>query len=627
VSNLSLPLGTSVAGYRVEKVIGSGGMGIVYEATQLSLDRRVALKVLAPHVSEDDEYRERFRREGALQASVDDSRIVTVYEAGESELGLYIAMRLVRGRNLKEILLTGDVPVEGILKIVEQIAGALDSAHTAGLIHRDVKPQNVLVEEATGKAFLADFGLTKASGQRSLTRAGAYVGSLDYVSPEQIRDETITPASDVYSLAAVLFEALSGNVPYPRDTEAAILFAHLSDPPPPLSSFRPELAGLDPILERGLSKSPEDRYPTASEMVEEAKRTWVRLLTDRALAAERALHESEVASTDRRSETVIDRLPAAAKLSIPVVGVEKRFPVLPILGAVAFFGLIGLGAFALGHVTTSVRNAKLTKIPTGQISFHVPPGWSRGTITPEAARNLGLKKALIRLKSTEGAKLVAGTTQLSDSAWLPEEVGTGPRVVPTLVRLGTLEAYRFRAVSVTGFDQKATYYLVAAIPHGVGVVCFGDSPTARASMSCAGVAATLKLKGLRVVAPPGPDKALATTTSRLLASLALTSKRDLKALRRSRTATQEATHARALERAFDTASHQVREVGANGDRANAERIAAKLHKIAKAYNDLRKAARPPDLIGYRQARKRIQESIKELIHVVGSLNAKGYAIA
>jgi len=177
-----LEKGTTFAGYRIEGVLGQGGMGVVYEATQLSLNRTVALKLLATNLGEDDAFRERFRREGLLQAAIEHPNIVTVYEAGESDHGLFMAMRLVRGPNLKDMVLARELDAGRSLRVLRPIAAALDTAHEAGLIHRDIKPQNILVG-GRDHAYLADFGLTKAAGEKGLTKTGQFVGTHDYISP------------------------------------------------------------------------------------------------------------------------------------------------------------------------------------------------------------------------------------------------------------------------------------------------------------------------------------------------------------------------------------------------------------------------------------------------------------
>src|ERR1700680_577218 len=215
---------TVVAGYRIDGALGEGGMGTVYRATQLSLERVVALKVLTAELSSDPDFRERFRREGLLQAALDHPHIVTVYEAGAADERLFLAMRMVEGPTLKELIVRHQLDARRALRLLTQVAEALDAAHAKGLIHRDVKPQNVLVG-AGDHAYLADFGLTKGSDDAPMTETGLFVGTIDYISPEQARGERATARSDVYALTAVLCECLTGRVPYVKATEDRVLMA------------------------------------------------------------------------------------------------------------------------------------------------------------------------------------------------------------------------------------------------------------------------------------------------------------------------------------------------------------------------------------------------------------------
>ena len=269
-----LDKGTMVSGYEITGTLGHGGMGVVYEANQVALDRKVALKVLAPHLSDDVVFRERFRREGQLQAGIDHPHIVTVYEAGDSDQGVFIAMRLIRGPNLKDMIVSRELDPGRTIRILTPIGEALDAAHEAGLIHRDIKPQNILVA-GRDHAFLADFGLTKAAGEKSLTRTGQFVGTFDYISPEQVKGERATHRSDVYALAAVLYECLTGVVPFPKESEAAVLYAQMADPPPKVTDQRPELPlSLDDVIARGMAKDPVERYESCGQLLLETSRTF-----------------------------------------------------------------------------------------------------------------------------------------------------------------------------------------------------------------------------------------------------------------------------------------------------------------------------------------------------------------
>jgi serine/threonine protein kinase len=265
-----LDRGTIVAGHRIEGILGQGGMGYVYRATQLSLGREVALKFLPRDMSTDPQFRERFRREGRVQAAIDHPHIATVYEAGETDLGLFISMRLVEGTTLKHEIVSHRLTPARSIHLLAQVADALDAAHSAGLIHRDVKPQNVLIGGGD-HAYLADFGLTKAYDWDSLTVTGQLVGTIDYISPELAQGRAATGASDIYALTCVLYECLTGVVPFDRPSEPAILFAHLTDPPPRLSERRPDLpAELDRVILHGMAKGAHDRPASALALIREA---------------------------------------------------------------------------------------------------------------------------------------------------------------------------------------------------------------------------------------------------------------------------------------------------------------------------------------------------------------------
>ena len=247
-------------------------MGAVYRATQLSLHRVVALKLLAPHLSDDPGFRARFEREGQVQAALDHEHIVTVYEAGTSEYGLFLAMRLIAGPTLKHLILNGELDPRRSVRLLGQVAYALDAAHDAGLIHRDIKPQNILIGKAD-HAYLADFGLIKAPDEARLTGTGQFIGTIDYVAPEQVQGDPATPASDCYALAGVLYECLTGEVPFPKPSEAATLHAQVMSPPPTVSALRPDLPpALDGVIAQGMAKDPWSRPALATELIQAASR-------------------------------------------------------------------------------------------------------------------------------------------------------------------------------------------------------------------------------------------------------------------------------------------------------------------------------------------------------------------
>ena len=228
-----MSVGTQIAGYRLEEEIGRGGMGVVYRAHDVALERSVALKLLAPALAEDPEFRERFLVESRLAASLDHPNVVPVYDAGEVEGQLYLAMRYVEGSDLKRLLADeGKLEPARAIAVCSQIANALDAAHARGLVHRDVKPSNVLLDERE-HAYLADFGLTRRLTDAAPDfDAGLSLGTPAYVAPEQIEGKDVDGRADQYSLACLLHECLTGEPPFPRGSEAATLFAHLEEPPP-----------------------------------------------------------------------------------------------------------------------------------------------------------------------------------------------------------------------------------------------------------------------------------------------------------------------------------------------------------------------------------------------------------
>ena len=279
-SRVDLQPGTEVASYRIVATLGRGGMSVVYLAEHDWLQRKVALKVLAPQLADDERFRERFVRESRLAASLDHPNVIPIYEAGASGGELFIAMRFVEGSDLRTLLAEkGALEPARTIGILRQVAAALDAAHEQGLVHRDVKPANVLLVRPRGSeslehVYLSDFGLTKRSASDSaVTGTGQFVGTLDYAAPEQFKGETADVRTDVYSLGCVLFECLTGRPPFRSENEAGLMYAHLQEPPPPVTAERPDLPHeIDRVVGRAMSKSPEDRPRSAGELAEGAAR-------------------------------------------------------------------------------------------------------------------------------------------------------------------------------------------------------------------------------------------------------------------------------------------------------------------------------------------------------------------
>jgi serine/threonine protein kinase len=261
--------GPVIGGCRLGSVLGRGGMGTVYRATQLALGREVAVKVVPASGAADADVA-RFQREARIAAKLDHPDCVPIYAAGEEEGVLYLVMKLIHGPNLGALVAReGPLAPERAVELVVQVAGALDAAHGAGLVHRDVKPSNVLIElrRDTERAYLSDFGLMRqAVDEHEITRRHEWVGTIDYASPEQLEGRTIDRRADVYALAGVLYTTLSGERPFPRDSGTATAWAHLNAPPPQLDGHP-----LDRVIARGMAKRPEDRYATAGELARAAR--------------------------------------------------------------------------------------------------------------------------------------------------------------------------------------------------------------------------------------------------------------------------------------------------------------------------------------------------------------------
>jgi Protein kinase domain len=265
----TLAAGAQIAGYQIGEQIGTGGMAVVYRALDLRLGRHVALKVLAPRLAEDDAFRQRFIRESRAAAGVDHPHIIPVFEAGETDGVLFIAMRYVSAGDVRTLIQAeGTLPPARASAIASQAASALDAAHAHGLVHRDVKPGNILLDSVGGRdhVYLADFGLSKHSlAATTLTAAGQFMGTLDYVSPEQIQGHPADGRADQYALACTVVEMLAGTPPYKRDESMALLWAQLEAPPPLVTELRPDLPPeLNRVMSTALAKSPKDRYPTCA---------------------------------------------------------------------------------------------------------------------------------------------------------------------------------------------------------------------------------------------------------------------------------------------------------------------------------------------------------------------------
>jgi serine/threonine protein kinase len=271
-------VGDVIAGYRLEELVGRGGMGVVFRATHIALERQGAVKVIAPELALNDEFRQRFQRESKLAASIDHPHVIPIFDAGEDGGQLYVAMRYVEGTDLGAVVASeGGLTPAHAVDVIRQVAAALDAAHGRGLVHRDVKPANVLLEtRREGQhAYLTDFGLVKAMGAASglRTRTGQWLGTPDYAAPEQILGGEVDPRTDVYALGCLLYHTIAGRPPFEGEVDAAKIFAHMSQEPPTLSDSRPGVpAALDEVVRTALAKEPDGRQASAGELAADAER-------------------------------------------------------------------------------------------------------------------------------------------------------------------------------------------------------------------------------------------------------------------------------------------------------------------------------------------------------------------
>jgi len=358
-----------VPGYRIERQVGRGSMGTVYLAEDVQLKRKVALKILTAALADDELFRKRFDRESQSAANLDHPNIVPVYAAGEAAGVLYIAMRYVSGGDLRAVLAdVGTLSLDEAAAMVGSVGEALDAAHADGMIHRDVKPANVLVDDRSerGRYYLSDFGIAKmVSTGRSLTSAGQIVGTIDYIAPEQIQGKPVDGRSDLYALGCVLYQCLTGQVPFPREDTAALMWAHVNDGPPSVTAVRADLpSGIDRILARALAKDPDDRYPTGEALTADLRALAADPETPlAAAAAEAPLADPEVvaAGADPEAGTSTYTPPAALRTAGPEPApaqapASRRKLLLAIGAAAAFVLLVGSATAGVGYLGSRYPN-------------------------------------------------------------------------------------------------------------------------------------------------------------------------------------------------------------------------------------------------------------------------------
>jgi hypothetical protein len=631
--------GTVVAGYRIDRVLGAGGMGVVYEATQLSLDRTVALKVLAAELGEDATFVKRFRREGRLQAALDHPHIVTVHEAGETEHGLFIAMRLVRGATLKDMILARELDAGRALRLLRPVADALDAAHEAGLTHRDVKPQNILVG-GRDHPYLADFGLTQPAGGTHITATGQFVGTFDYIAPEQIRGEAPTPSVDVYSLAGVLYECLTGQVPFPGRSQAAVIYAHMATEPPRPTTHRPELpAALDAVLARGLAKDPAARPPTASALIEAAEHAFDR--RSRAVLRPPGPVESPEEVGVREPEAQVSTaeapvpgrgdgdtpptsampLPEALRHTRPAARPSRR-GWIGVAAAVLIAALAGTLLAAGGDDDTPEEPAAPNSASVGPIELSYGSDLARVDSGP---RIPGIPSGALRL-GAGGSGVAAALTDATGPTLLPAALRSaveGDLPKPAEVRAGEVSAYRYGPLRVRGVAQPVTIF---AAPTSDGVATIACHGPATFGPRCGAVAQSLELHGPNAL-PLGPSPEYASVLTRIVRSLAAKRAEARERLARAATPEAQAGAASALALAYRDARRSLGGLEASPAIARPHAgIGSALAATATAYDRLAAAARAGARRRYRRAAIAVKRGEGRLTAALKRLADAGYEV-
>jgi hypothetical protein len=720
-------------------------MGAVYEATQLSLDRVVALKVLAPHLSDDPSFITRFQREGRIQAGIDHPHIVTVYDSGQTERGFFIAMRLVRGPNLKDLIVARELDAGRALRILTPVAEALDAAHSAGLIHRDIKPQNILVG-GRDQAYLADFGLTKASGDKGLTKTGQFVGTLDYISPEQIRGEGATKESDVYALAGVLYECLSGVVPYPKDSEAAVLYAHMADPPPRLSEHRPDLpASIEQVLVKAMAKEPGDRFASAGELMHEANRAFTRR-TRAAFTPPGPIEapqetgirpaETDVATREGQTQqppdetvaapqqpatapaaeaapdvtragaapppetvapppetvapppetqapppaTVVPPTPdvtrvapeetqvgpgetqvgpeatrpgvppppptpaAAAAASTtaamppaaaapPAAGAPpaarrpaRAAPLIPLIAAVALIAII-IG-FLVGHSGGGKSTPAGAKtVSSGPIDLAAPKDWTRSA-GPAQIPGLNFGKDGFTMTPAGGADqgtLTIGVTDAKGATLLPDsflkKLSSTPKPTDG-VRLGALEALRYKGLRPQGFSQDLTVYASPTTSGAVTLACAAPAAKAKSFLpDCEKAAAAVTLASGKPYTL-GNDDNYSSDVKDAINTLNSQRSAGVKDLKKAKTGSSQGKAADSIAKAYRSAASTL-----DGDQvspqfaADNDKLVSALRKTESAYKSLASSARRGSKSGYDKARRKVSKGESAVSKALSTLKS------
>jgi serine/threonine-protein kinase len=360
--------GTPFGRYRLIELLGRGGMGEVWRAYDTGTDRIIAIKLLPPHFSDNEEFKQRFRREAQAAAKLNTPHVIPIHDYGEIEGRLYVCMRLIEGRDLQSVLADGPLEPSRAVRIIEGVALALHAAHEVGLLHRDIKPSNILLDK-NDFAYLIDFGIALAADETRMTKSGYAIGTFAYIAPERLGTRAEEDArADVYSLACVLYECLTGSPPFDAATMAGLVAAHLNTPPPKPSATQPNLPEqLDEVIAKGMAKDPDNRYATTVELAHAAHQAWSAPAQHR---ADTTLASTQTATLPANLEATV-AAPTPRPLASPSTetGSPNKLSARPRLVELPFTDLNGPSDVAVdtaGNVYISdFDNNRVLKLPAG----------------------------------------------------------------------------------------------------------------------------------------------------------------------------------------------------------------------------------------------------------------------
>jgi hypothetical protein len=537
--------------------------------------------------------------------------------------------------------------------ILRQVADALDTAHEAGLIHRDVKPQNVLVA-GRDHAYLADFGLTKSVDETGLTRTGQFMGTVDYIAPEQIRAEEVTSQSDVYSLGAVLFECLTGVVPYPRDSDVAVLYCHMTDPPPKVTDQRPDLPrALDEVMARAMAKDPGERFPTAGAMVEAAQQAYeprdhagvtvpspIEVSEETVLAPPAGQDEpTALAGTPTVRAGLaptVDAGVAPAQAAKRESTVTERWhvggpPVRVVAILAALVGVVVVGVL-LGHSGSGKGSSAGSNVASaGSLRISFPKEWS-SSASPENIPGFTFSDpiAVAPAHPVDGEALVAGRVSAGGRLLLPSGFVSALRDKPAggdAVKLGDLQAYRYSRLTPSGLQKWVTVYTVPTSAGVATVAClFGTRTPSSFAAQCERAAGSLELTSGKHY-PVGPSEDYASTLSTTILRLNASVEPGQATLRGATTAGSQATAAAALGSAFGKAATQLEKLDLSPSDAGANRtLIAALRSTSSHYSAAAAAARRGDRSAYNQASAAIRQDDRSTRRALAVLEQLGYPV-